>query len=94
MRATTSADAIDLFVEQELDAAAGVRQPLERYARSRSGLRVLPDSFTVIRQAMAVPSERTLAHAWIEAFIARQKKEGMVAQFLADSGQANVTVPE
>ncbi|CAM5476104.1 MULTISPECIES: transporter substrate-binding domain-containing protein [Alcaligenes] len=94
VRATTSAAAIDLFVEEELDAAAGVRQPLERYARSRSGLRVLPDSFTVIRQAMAVPSERTLAHAWVEAFIARQKKEGMVAQFLADSGQANVTVPE
>ncbi len=94
VRATTSAAAIDLFVEQELDAAAGVRQPLERYASSRSGLRVLQDSFTVIRQAMAVPSERTLAHAWLEAFIAHQKKAGMVAQFLADSGQANVTVPQ
>ena len=94
VRAPTSAAAIDLFVEQELDAAAGVRQPLVRYARSRSGLRVLDDSFTVIRQAMAVPSGRTLAHAWMEAFIARQKNEGMVAQFLADSGQANVTVPD
>ena len=94
VRAATSAAAIDLFVEQELDAAAGVRQPLERYASSRSGLRVLSDSFTVIRQAMAVPSERSLSHSWLEAFIAQQKKEGMVAQFLADSGQANVTVPQ
>ncbi|HRL22979.1 transporter substrate-binding domain-containing protein [Alcaligenes sp. SDU_A2] len=94
VRAPTSAAAIDLFVEQELDAAAGVRQPLERYARSRDRLRVLPDSFTVIRQAMAVPAGRTLAHAWMQEFIARQKNQGMVAQFLADSGQSNVSVPQ
>ena len=41
LRAATSAAAIDLFVEQSLDAAAGVRQPLEAYAKQHNGYRVI-----------------------------------------------------
>ena len=54
-RAGTSAGAVDLFIEQNLDAAAGVRQPLEKVAAADSRYRVLNGAFTAIRQAMAVP---------------------------------------
>ena len=57
-RAGTSAAAIDLFDQQHLDAAAGVRQPLEAWARSHPGHRVLADRFTVIQQAVAAPASR------------------------------------
>ncbi|EED39012.1 extracellular solute-binding protein, family 3 [Stenotrophomonas sp. SKA14] len=57
-RASTSAVAIDLFDQQQLDAAAGVRQPLEAWARSHPGHRVLADRFTAIRQAVAAPASR------------------------------------
>src|SRR3546814_17394344 len=39
-RAATSAGAVDLFVEQQLEAAAGVRQPLEAAARQIPGVKV------------------------------------------------------
>ena len=57
-RADTSAAAIDLFDQRQLDAAAGVRQPLEAWARSHPGHRVLADRFTVIQQAVAAPASR------------------------------------
>jgi polar amino acid transport system substrate-binding protein len=55
-RAETSAGAVDLFLDQVLDAAAGMRQPLERFAADHAGHRVIEEHFTSIRQAMAGPS--------------------------------------
>ena len=41
-RAPTTPGAVDLFLEQNLDVAAGVRQPLNEYAARHDGVRVLP----------------------------------------------------
>ncbi|MEA1028048.1 transporter substrate-binding domain-containing protein [Pseudomonas sp. N-137] len=96
VRGETSAGAVDLFLEQGLEAAAGVRQPLERFARSAPGVRVLADNFTEIRQAMAVPKMRKIAAEYIQDFISRQVRNGFVAKALAASGQhdARVALPE
>ena len=93
-RAPTSAAAVELFIEQRLDAAAGVRQPLEAVARGNPAYRVIANSFTHIRQAMAVPRGRDAAAAYVRAFVERKKAEGIVARALAESGQADVTVAE
>lgn len=92
LRAATSAAAIDLFVEQSLDAAAGVRQPLQAYAARHSGFRVLEDSFTAIRQAVTVPKGNAAAHAWLTAFIDEMKTSGFVAAGLQRSGQTGASV--
>ncbi|MGJ7515186.1 ABC transporter substrate-binding protein [Pseudomonas baetica] len=92
VRRDTSASAVDLFLGQELDAAAGVRQPLERFARSVLGVRVLADNFTEIRQAMAVPKARKIAAEYIENFISRLVRNGFVTQALAESGQSDARV--
>ncbi|MFA7670221.1 MAG: transporter substrate-binding domain-containing protein [Burkholderiaceae bacterium] len=92
LRAPTSAEAVGLFIEQGLDAAAGVRQPLETVARSRTGFKVLPGHFTAIRQAMAVPANRAVVQPFLDAFIEEMKASGFVAQALRDSGQSAVTV--
>ncbi|MCM8562268.1 transporter substrate-binding domain-containing protein [Pseudomonas shahriarae] len=92
VRADTSASAVDLFLQQGLEAAAGVRQPLERFANSTTGVRVLKDNFTEIRQAMAVPKARRIAAEYIEDFICRLVRSGFVAKLLADSGQGDVRV--
>ncbi|HWK72058.1 MAG TPA: ABC transporter substrate-binding protein [Burkholderiaceae bacterium] len=91
-RAATSAGAVDLFLEQGLDAAAGVRQPLEAAARQHPGLKVLPGYFTAIRQAMATPVRNKAAHAYLQSFIEEMKASGFVAQALQDSGQGEATV--
>jgi len=91
-RADTSAGAVDLFLEQKLDAAAGVRQPLQKVADLDPRYRVLDDAFTSIRQAMAVPRGRDAGAAYVRAFVERKKAEGFIHAALAQSGQADVTV--
>lgn len=87
-RAATSASAITLYVDQKLDAAAGVRQPLTAFAEANPGYRVLEDHFTAIRQAIALPKGRDLAHQWFNAFIDEMKASGFVQESLARSNQS------
>lgn len=91
-RAATSAGAVDLFIEQSLDAAAGVRQPLAKVAASDPAYRVLDGAFTSIRQAMAVPRARGAGAAFVRTFIERKKAEGFVRDVLDENDQADVTV--
>lgn len=93
VRAATSAGAIELFLDNStIDAAAGVRQPLEATARTHAGLTVLPGYFTAIRQAMATPARNVHALPFLKAFIEEMKANGFVAQALLESGQAEATV--
>lgn len=92
VRAPTSAAAVDWFVEQELDAAAGVRQPLTHFTEGNPNYRVLPDSFTQIRQAMALPRQNQEASDAVEAFLKERKTTGFVAKALAESGQTETKV--
>jgi polar amino acid transport system substrate-binding protein len=93
-RSPTSKDAIQKYFDERMDAAAGVRQPLEAAARSRAGHRVLEDSFMVIRQAAGVPKGRASAASYLGSFIEEAKKSGFVRQALLDSGNAEVTVAD
>lgn len=92
VRAATSAEAIALFFERGLEAAAGVRQPLLAAAAAHPGYRVLEGHFTAIRQAMAVPRQKTQGAAYANDFIERCKANGLVKAALQRSGQGEVTV--
>lgn len=92
LRADTSAAAIDLFLEHALDAAAGVRQPLEAFAASHGNLRVIDGRFTAIEQAMATPKGRTHGLEFLMSFIDNMKATGFVAAALDRSGQRDASV--
>ena len=92
VRAESSAAAIELYLKGGLDAVAGVRQPLEAAAAKHSGLRVMPGSFMVIRQAAGVPRGRPAAARYLGDFIEEAKASGFVAGALRESGVADVTV--
>jgi len=92
VRAESSAAAIDLYMNEGLDAVAGVRQPLETAAAKRSGFRVIETSFMVIRQAAGVPRGRPAAARFLADFIEEAKASGFVAGALHESGVADVTV--
>jgi len=94
VRAPTSASAVHTFLDLGLDAAAGVRQPLERFARTISGVRVLNDNFTEIRQAMAVPKGRKTAAGYVQGFINRCLRSGLVASALDASGERDARVAQ
>jgi polar amino acid transport system substrate-binding protein len=90
------AGGVEPFLEQTLDAAAGVREALEMYAADHSDVRVMSDSFQEIRQAMVTPKGRAAAGVtYLRAFVEEQKANGFVAHALKRSGQkAPVAPPE
>jgi polar amino acid transport system substrate-binding protein len=96
MRADTSEDAVRLFIEARLEAAAGVRQPLVKFARTSDGYRVIEESFTAIAQAMGTPRGRPLGRAYLQSFVEEMKSSGFVADALTRSGQydAGVAPPQ
>jgi polar amino acid transport system substrate-binding protein len=75
-----------LFLAQNLDVAAGVKQQLQADAKRVRGVRLLPGRFMVIEQAMGVPKGRSAAQAWLSAFIEEMKSAGFVASALQRHG--------
>lgn len=92
VRCPTSAFAIDVFLDEGLDAAAGVRQPLEAAAREHRGVVVLPGRFTAIQQAMATPAKNKAAVPFLNDYIREMIASGFVKRALIESGQGDATV--
>jgi polar amino acid transport system substrate-binding protein len=94
VRSPTSKTAIAQFLAGNIDAVAGVKQPLVAVAAKTPGLRVMEGSFMVIRQASGVPRGRALARDYVAAFIEEAKRSGFVADALKASGvEASVAPP-
>ncbi|MBC7279614.1 transporter substrate-binding domain-containing protein [Nocardioides sp.] len=86
-------EATDLFESQGLDAAAGVRQPMEAYA-SATGRRLLEPPFMQINQAVGLP--RSLEPRIVDAVASHVedlKSSGFVAAGLARSGVDATVAP-
>jgi polar amino acid transport system substrate-binding protein len=88
-----AAAGIPVFLEQHLDAAAGVRNPLDDYAKEHPEMRVMAGSFQQIRQAMGTPKGRPAGLAYLRAFIEEMKQNGFVADALKRSNQVAVVAP-
>lgn len=84
---------IDLFYAEKLDAAAGVRQPLDAHAKTDPNVRVMEQRFMEIRQAMGLPQGRPLAARYVRDFIEDMKKSGFVAAALKRSNQDAMVAP-
>jgi polar amino acid transport system substrate-binding protein len=91
LRAPTSIDAIDLFLREKIDAAAGVKASLADYVATHDGVRLLPGRFMVIEQAM-VTVHGPEAVREISALIEELKSSGFVARGLEESGQTDAIV--
>ncbi|MDB5821698.1 MAG: hypothetical protein JWR21_402 [Herminiimonas sp.] len=91
-RRATAAEAFALFESVPLDAAAGVRRVVEQYAAMRPHLRVMPENFLAIDQALCLPKGHEAGAAWLCEFVELMKRTGFVAEALARSGQAGATV--
>ena len=76
-----------MFIEQGLEVAAGVRQQLEADMRRYPGLRLLPERFMLIRQAMGLARQRgEAAHAALCAFVEELKEGEFIAEALKRHG--------
>ena len=84
--------ALEMFVRDKLEAAAGVKQPITAFASSRSDMRVIPGRFMVIEQAMGTMKGRGAGAQYLRAFVEEMKASGFVADGLKRSGQSNAAV--
>lgn len=83
VRAPTSPTVVDVFVEQKLEVAAGVKQQLEADLLRFPHHRLLPGRFMVIQQAMGTPKSRgPEAAAFLAQFVEDMKASGFVADAL------------
>jgi polar amino acid transport system substrate-binding protein len=92
IRAATSPEAIDIFLKDKLEVAAGVKQPLVEFAKTHPNVRVMDGRFMAIEQAMGTPKGREAGARYLREFVEEMKASGFVARGLEKSGQGDATV--
>ena len=96
VRSQNGPEAMDMFVRDKLEVAAGVKQPIVLYAKSHPGLRVIEQRFMAIEQAMGTPKARyqgrEVAPKYLRAFVEEMKASGFVADALKRSNQPDAAV--
>jgi polar amino acid transport system substrate-binding protein len=87
------AEGVDVFREQGLEVAAGIRQPLAQLVRSEPGLRLLEGRFMEIRQAVGTTRDRAPETIrFLREVVEELKASGFVAAALARANQPDATV--
>ena len=84
---------IDMFVNDKLEVAAGVRQPLEAYAKDHPEVRMLDGRFMEIQQAMGTPKGRLAGAEYLRSFVEEMKASGFVAAAINRSNQQAAVAP-
>jgi polar amino acid transport system substrate-binding protein len=92
VRQPSGPEALEMFLRDRLEAAAGVRQPVNAFAQTHPDTRVIPQRFMAIEQAMGTVKGRDAGVAYLRTFIEETKASGFVARALAASGQGDAAV--
>ena len=78
----------DVFVERDLDVAAGIRQPLTTFVGAGSTYRLLEPAFMQIHQAVGIPRDRGQeAVEYLGAFVRDLVASGFIRTQLVEAGQ-------
>ena len=80
--------AVKLFVDEGLDALAGLVPGLIKNVEEIPGSSLLEGRFTTIRQAIGTLPGRPALHAFVEEYIADAKQSGRVAELINKHGVA------
>ena len=82
------------FLTGNLEAAAGVREPMTEFVGSHSGFRLIEGRFMEIRQAMGTAaSKRPETTSFLHGLVEELKASGFVADALRRSGQTALVAP-
>jgi polar amino acid transport system substrate-binding protein len=81
-----------LFLEEKLDALAGLRPRLILDQQKHPGSRLLEGRFTAIQQAIGTPINRNLAAAYLRDFVQEIVRMGVVAGLITKHKVQGVSV--
>ena len=76
----------DLFVEEKLEALAGLRPRLNADVEKLPGARILDGQFTAVQQAMGTKPDREVAAAYMREFVEETKASGFVQGLIEKHG--------
>ena len=76
----------DLFVEQKLDALAGLRPRLIKDVERLPGARMLDGKFSAVQQAIGTKPDRKTGAAFLSSFVEEAKASGFVAGLISKHG--------
>jgi polar amino acid transport system substrate-binding protein len=80
------AGSFDTFVEQKLDALAGLRPRLVDDVKKLPGARILDGKFTAVQQAIGTKPDRAASVAYLRDFVEEVKASGFVANLIEKHG--------
>lgn len=76
----------DVFVEQKLEALAGLRPRLVDEVKRLEGARLLDGKFTAVQQAIGTKPDRLAGAAFLRDFVEEVKASGFVARLIEKHG--------
>jgi polar amino acid transport system substrate-binding protein len=79
-------EAIKAFVDQQMDAYAGLRPGLIDVAAKLPGSRILDGQFTAVQQAVGTPKKNAAGYNFLKDFVAEAKKNGLIASLIERHG--------
>ena len=74
---------INIFVQDQLEALAGLRVALTEDAKKLPGSRLLTENFTTIQQAVSTRNANTVGLEFLSAFVEQAKASGLIASLIA-----------
>ena len=84
--------AFKLFVEEKLDALAGLKPRLVKDHEKLPGSRILDGRFTAVQQAVGIPKGRDAGANYLRAFVEDIKASGLVARTIEKNGVRGLSV--
>ena len=82
-------DGVEVFHEEGLEVAAGIRQPLTAHVADHPDLRLVEERFMEIQQALGTsPTRRPGTVAFLSGLVEELVRSGFVADSLSRSGQS------
>jgi polar amino acid transport system substrate-binding protein len=86
-------EGVTVFTEQQLEVAAGIRQPMELYAAAHPGVRLLEPRFMEIQQAVGTTrTRRDDTLGFLRTFVEELKANGFIVEALRRAGRRDATV--
>ena len=92
VRAESIPASFKLFVEQKLEALAGLKPGLLADLQMLPGARLLEGQFTAVQQSIGLPKKRAAAVRHVREFVEDAKRSGLVARLVEKHGVKGVNV--
>jgi polar amino acid transport system substrate-binding protein len=86
LRANGGPATLEMFINDKLDALAGLRPGLIGDVEKLPGARILDGQFTAVQQAVGTARANAAGAAFLSAFVEEAKASGLVASFIAKHG--------